>query len=51
MYTSFGPKEKFGLSYLGQATAAASTAFPLLVSVCHIFVCLDNGMVAGVGVL
>ena len=38
MYASFGPKEKFGLSYLSRATAAASTAFPILVSVCSISV-------------
>ena len=44
--TSLIPCRKFGLPYLGKATAAARAALPIPNSACSIFVCPNKGMAA-----
>ena len=44
--TSFIPRKKFGLPYLGKATVAARAALPVPNSACGIFVCLNKGTAA-----
>ena len=42
------PCGKFGLVYLGTATAATRATLPIPTSVCSIFMCPNSGMAVGV---
>ena len=44
--TSLTPCRKFGLPYLGKATATARAALPIANSACGSFVCPNKGVAA-----